>query len=124
MDFKPNLTRLTAEQLSCLGVFSSKEIQDSDKLQGAERKIYLQNAALIYSNPVFVNEIRLLIEAQKEFIACESEDYQQVCIGRGTINGLTLILERVEAFKNEYNSITKGEDPPVDDPSRVIGVVD
>jgi hypothetical protein len=92
-----------------IGSISLTDIDYIDSLSVSDRRNYLQQAENIWTNPVFQNEIKTIIQKQLEFIGMESKDYNQILIGRGTINGVSLLQERLETLHSEY---IQGIKPP------------
>ena len=81
---------------------SLKDIDNIDDLTVVDRKNYLQQAESLYSNPVFQNEIKVIIQKQLEYMGMEAKNMEEVWVSRGTINGIDLLRERIEALHSEY----------------------
>lgn len=94
-----------------LGSIDLDDIVNADTLTGTDRKIYLENAEVLFSNPVLMNELRRAVKLQVEFIAREAIGDEQVYIGRGGINMADLLVERFNNLHAEYKEETKREDP-------------
>lgn len=92
-----------------VGSVNLMDLASLDTLIGDARKQYLRDAESLWANPVFHNEINRVIRRQLEFIGTEAESDRQADVGRGTINGVTLLRERIEVIHAEY----KGGDNPV-----------
>lgn len=80
---------------------SSVTLKDLDEqedffrsMQESEKKAYVANASLIYSNPVFLQEVRRIFGAQALFVAAQSQNWDQSLVGRGTINGVGLVEDQ------------------------------
>lgn len=89
----PTIVDLNRHQL---GSIDLTDILDGDALLGEERKEYLRNAELLWVNPVFQHETKKIIRKQLEFIGIQAPDLEAILVGRGTINGVDLLRERVE----------------------------
>lgn len=90
-----------------LGSINLDDLDDIEKMNPAERKAYLQDIELLWSNRAFQSETKKIMRLQLEFIACMATDMEQVAIGRGTINGIDLLRERVENLHLEYKDLSK-----------------
>jgi hypothetical protein len=73
-----------------------------EKLSESDRKKYLQDAEMVWANPVFQNEILRMIQAQLEFIGMQALTWEQSLVGRGVINGLDLIKTQMENYHNQH----------------------
>ena len=109
--FSKDLTDLNRHEL---GSISLEDIIDVSILDGAKRKEYLANAEQIWNNPVFVNEIKIMIQAQLEFIGKECAEFAQTLVARGTINGASILREVIQAYHMEYRESTKQKDKDFD----------
>ena len=66
-----------------------------------ERRKYCGKVALNFKT-VIEPEIKKMIKLQEEWMAEKSDGVQQFDIGRGTINGLLLVLEKFEKDYSDY----------------------
>ena len=66
-----------------------------------ERMEYCGKVALNFKT-VIEPEIKKMIKLQEEWMAEKSDGVQQFDIGRGTINGLLLVLEKFEKDYSDY----------------------
>jgi len=98
------ITELMRHQI---GSINLSDLIDISTLTLSERKKYLQDAETLWNNPVFKNEIKFIIQKQIEFIGMEARDILEVSVGRGTVNGATLLSERIQALHIEYIEDTK-----------------
>jgi hypothetical protein len=105
--FNELLTDLNRNQL---GSISLNDINNIQNFSASERKSYLQDAEVIWSNPVFQNEVKKIVQTQLEFIAKFTTEQSQVYVGRGTINGIMILYEWIEKLHNEYTQLTKPEE--------------
>lgn len=103
-DFSGMLTDLNRNQL---GSISLKDINNITEYSSSEGKQYLQDAEVLWNNPVFQNEIKKMIQIQLEFIGNEATEISQVFVARGTINGVQLLHEWIEMLHNKYTQQTK-----------------
>lgn len=85
-----------------IGSISLKDIDSLDNLTISERKGYLQQAESIFNNPVFQNEIKIIVQKQLEFMGMKARNMEEVWVSRGTINGVDLFRERIETLHSEY----------------------
>lgn len=72
------------------------------KLNESERREYEAEASTIFNNPVFKREIKYLLGQQVLFISNESGNWEQVLLGRGTINGIGLIEDRFNLLNSRH----------------------
>lgn len=72
------------------------------KLTNAERRQYEVDASLVYNNLVFQKEVKHLLALQVQFVANESSNWEQVLIGRGTVNGIGLIEDRFQLLNSRH----------------------
>lgn len=73
-----------------------------ETLTEQEKKEYEVNASLVYSNPVFLKEMKHLLASQTLFIANQSANWEQNLIGRGTINGIGLVEDRFKLLNARH----------------------
>ena len=78
-----------------------------EKISTSERLDYLRKSELVFSNFSFQNEIKNMMQEQKDFIAMTAITMDEVSFGRGMMNALCLMQERFESLHNEYKSRTK-----------------
>jgi hypothetical protein len=84
-----NLSSIDLADIDILKKKLGIDIPEEDRVARAKE-------ANIFYNNVFEDEIKLFIQAQLEFIAKKASNTEQLMIGRGTINGLSLIKEWFE----------------------------
>lgn len=108
---RESLVHLNRHQL---GSIDLSDLTIPEELTGERRKEYLQQAELLWANPVFQNETKLIIRKQLEFIGMQAVEDLQYVIGRGTINGSDLLRDRIETLHTQYKESIKGPDEPVD----------
>lgn len=95
------LVDINRHQVGSIGLC---DLMNEEAMDEPTRKEYLRNAEEVWRNPVFKKEITMLIRKQENFIACWAEDEKQVLVGRGTINGVSLIEERLRELHSEYEA--------------------
>lgn len=64
-------------------------------------------ASTIASKPLFKEELERMIAKQLEWMNMETANWEQVIFGRGTVNGIRLILEHFETLHNDHVAATK-----------------
>lgn len=97
-----------------LGSINLSDLVDVNLLTPTDKLNYLKEAEGMFQNTTFQNELKTMIQAQLEFIALNAANYEEVIMGRGTMNGLSLMLERFSTLHNEYKQATKLEDKDFD----------
>ena len=105
---RKKLTELNRHQLGTIDLSDAVSV---DKMSSSERRTYLEQAEMVFANPVFKKEIATLMQAQIEFVACSSADREQDLVGRGTINGLSLLSERFNELHSQFKDMTTPEKP-------------
>ena len=99
---------------NAVGLINLKNIYDIDcEIDKIKRIDYLKEIDLIYKNPVFKNEISRMLDLQIKFTACNAIG-DQVLVGRGGINVLSLLEERFQSLSNEYREKLKQPDKNFD----------
>lgn len=73
----------------------------------AERKGYCAQIFAIF--PVIEKDIKELLHAQLMFISNEAANLEQVSFGRGTFNGMDILLEKWKKAAAEHIPIPKEE---------------
>lgn len=106
----------------CIGSINLTDIVNVDRLTPAERLDYLKGAEHIFKSPIFQNELKIMIQTQLEFIGWNSADFEQVLMGRGTLNGIDLLMERFSKLYEEYKQATRPEDKDFDKFNPLPGV--
>lgn len=93
------LERKTALDLTrgCLDLvqMDSTYSVDTDKY---ENKNYLQQAFGLLATPMFKDEIKRIVYENTKYIAEQAPSEQSVMLSRGTINGVSVLLERIENY--------------------------
>ena len=96
--FKKSATLLNREQL---GSISSIE-EDL-----TENEIKDRNARIASDNKMLKRIIAEFIKEQKDFLANQCENEQQLLFSRGTVNGLSLIGEAFKSYKGQHEETIK-----------------
>lgn len=92
--------------LSSIDVIEKERITDS-QLEGRAN-----DAEIFYKNH-FEKVLKLLIQAQLEWIGTEATDADKLQFGRGSLNGLLLIREWFDKRVNEAMAGLEQEEKPV-----------
>jgi len=95
-----------------IGLIELSDVDTTKQMSDSERKIYLQKAESIWANDVFQKEVGNIIQKQMEFAVCQTSGQDQTYIARGTINGVSLLHERLEELHNEYQELSKPPQVP------------
>lgn len=99
--FNKSATLLNREQL---GSISLNEMRDKDL---SENEIKERNAKISSDFKILEQTIKILLIAQEEFMANQCENEKQLLFGRGTVNGLSLLLDEFQSFKGQHDELTK-----------------
>jgi hypothetical protein len=106
--------KITENTRHVLGSINLSDVVDINSFTPADKLNYLKVAEGVYQNEVFQNELKMMVQAQLEFIGLNAANYDEVIMGRGTMNGCTLMLERFSILHNEYRQAIKPEDKDFD----------
>lgn len=94
---------------SILGSIKIDDIQEPEFANTEEKTVYLAEAVAALRR--FIEpRCKKLIAQQKDFLADQAEG-QQVIFGRGSMNGIKLVLESFEKDLIEYQELTKPPEP-------------
>jgi hypothetical protein len=102
--------KITENTRHVLGSINLSDVVDINSFTPADKLNYLKEAEGVYQNEVFQNELKMMVQAQLEFIGLNAANYEEVIMGRGTMNGIDLMLERFSILHNEYRQAIKPED--------------
>jgi uncharacterized protein (UPF0305 family) len=106
--------KITENTRHVLGSINLSDVVDINSFTPADKLNYLKEAEGVYQNEVFQNELKVMVQTQLEFIGLNAKNYDEVIMGRGTMNGIDLMLERFSALHNEYIQAIKPEDTNFD----------
>ena len=98
--FNKSATLLNRHQLGSLSLDDAR-----DELEETKQKE--RNASIATSYKHIEISIKKLIIAQQEFMANQCENESQLLFGRGTTNGLSLVLEEMQSYKNQHEELSK-----------------
>ena len=87
-----------------LGSIDLKDVRDKEL---TENEIKERNAKISSDFKIIENTIKKLLIAQEEFMANQCENESQLLFGRGTVNGLSILLEEFQSYKGQHDEITK-----------------
>lgn len=83
------------------------DIED-EEMSESERKEYVSTISAVF--PRLEKDIKRFLHAQLMFIANQATDMNQVSFGRGTFNGMDILLNHWKRVAQEHNSKGKEED--------------
>lgn len=93
---------------------ASIEVDDFDEylatLTEQEKKDYEAEASVIFKNKVFQRELKHLEALQARYVAAECENWERNLVGRGTMNGIGLVLDRFQLLNSRHLANTKPQD--------------
>lgn len=99
--FNKSATLLNRHQL---GSIDLTDVRDK-KL--TENEIRERNAAITVAYKHIENAIKRLEVAQEEYLSTHCEQTKPVLFGRGSINGISLVLEEFEDYKQQHDELIK-----------------
>jgi hypothetical protein len=102
------LIELNAQQLGLLR--QSDFVEFDAAMEVNERKQYVSTISGILE--LLQRELRFAMAKQLEHIGQTAENWEQVLIGRGGINSLSVLLERFEKMNTEHQVNIKPKDIP------------
>ncbi len=94
-------------QRHLLGSISFEDIQDEEESE-QDRKDYCSAIFAIY--PRLEKKLKKLLLTQLMFSSNEADTWEKVILGRGTTNGLALLLEEIEKANSEHIANNKQKD--------------
>ena len=86
------------------------KIQEIRGMDEQEKKGHVAEIAKIHASQAFHREIESLIDQQVYFLAERALNDNELSFGRGTINGMRLIQERLLKLSLEHQERTKSQD--------------
>lgn len=90
---------LLREQLASIKLSDLIQYHSGDSVDGVEEKLdaeemrQREGAAMVFYELHFKDFLRYLIAKQSYFMARKAQSMEELCVGRGTINGFILIDE-------------------------------
>lgn len=90
-----------------IGSINLSDVVTPETLLPEQRTQYLREAESLWKNIVFQNELKLIMRRQLEFVGMQAADFDQVMVARGTINGSSLLLEKIEQLHIQFMEKTK-----------------
>lgn len=98
------------------GALPSDSFKDpTEGMTDAERKDYVSQVSVFF--PLIEKHILRLISQQVDFIARDSESFEQVLFARGNINFADVLLEQFKALRAEHQeTILKSQGNPTQEP--------
>ena len=97
-----DILELTRHACGMINLADLKKFDENSSQE--ERRIYLGNAEMVFVNPAFQNEIKKIMEEQKDFVAMSARTMDEVSVARGVMNALCLLEERFTQLHNEFKS--------------------
>lgn len=89
-----------------LGSIDLSDIQEEEKeLSEADRKAYCSAIFAVF--PRIKKDIKKLLYEQLMFISNNAENWEQVIFGRGTFNGMDILLEKWQSATTEHEANVK-----------------
>jgi len=99
--FNKSATLLNREQLGSIEL-------DLAGITGlSEDEIKERNATISSDFKIIELTIKRLLIAQQEFMANQCENEKQLLFGRGSSNGISLVLEEFKKYKSQHDELTK-----------------
>ena len=99
-----------ALQRHLLGSIDFSDIEENEQMSETERKAYC--AAIFAVFPRLEKDLKKALYDQLMFVSNEAQTWEQVLFGRGTFNGISLMLEKWRKAASEY------EKPPEEEYDR------
>lgn len=90
----------------CLGSIDLSDVKAEEFSDENGKKEYLSKISSIVL-PIVKNRAKAMIALQKDFISLEANGMEQIWFAKGSINGLSLLLESFERDDGEFKEITK-----------------
>ena len=93
-----------------LGSIDLKDISDPDGIDEKDYTEYTARAVQFYD--FFEKEAKWMMKLQHDWWFTNSENFEQTMFGRGTTNGIQLLLDRFTKLKDEYTARTITQPEP------------
>jgi hypothetical protein len=93
MSYEAEILQENRRLIQLINPFQSIEF---DEMTETEKKEYVAEASRVFNSTAFQSVIKHLTKKQIEFIGMESQSWEQTLLGRGNINGIGLVLERLK----------------------------
>ena len=90
-----------------LGSIDLSDVDTKEEMSENERREYCAVISGVF--PRLERDIKIFLQHQLEFSANEAGDWGQVLFGRGTFNGIDLLLEHWRTAHNEHLERIKGQ---------------
>lgn len=105
-----------------LGSIDLKDITDPDGMKEDDYKLHIAGAAQAYS--ILEKEAKWMIKLQHDFWFTSADGENQMMFGRGTTNGIQLLLDRLELLKNKHiERITPEKEPEIGSTEDILAKV-
>lgn len=88
-------------------------IDYENNLEKYDKEDYLVYAVDILENPMFQEEIKRIVFEQVNYIATQSPTEQSSLLARGTINGVSLLKERIMQYREIFEQKQKDRNDDV-----------
>lgn len=87
-----------------LGSIDLKDVSDPDGIDEKDYTEYTAKAGQFYD--FFEKEAKWMMKLQHDYWFTQSNNWEQTMFGRGTTNGIQLLLDRFTKLKHEYTART------------------
>jgi len=94
-------------QRNLLGSITIEEVEDEIEQSDADRRAYC--AAIFAVFPRLEKDLKKFLHQQLLYSSNEAETWERVIFGRGTFNGMALLLEHWSRAAKEHESNSKPE---------------
>jgi hypothetical protein len=83
------------------------DLEEPKDMSEQERKTYCAQIFAVF--PILEKDIKRFLYSQLMFVCNEASNMDEVSFGRGTFNGMDLLLEHWKKASSEYEAIPKEE---------------
>lgn len=106
--FNKSATLLNRHQLGSIDLSDVRDIKTESGLKElTENEIKERNVAIANAYKYIEPAIKKLLIAQQEFLSTHCEQTKPILFGRGSINGICVVLDEFEDYKKQYEEDTK-----------------
>ncbi|MEK6830172.1 MAG: hypothetical protein AABY15_08715 [Nanoarchaeota archaeon] len=85
------------------------KLESFEQMTEMEKREYAASASELFNNKILLDILRWLAKSQLEFVFKESQNWEQVLMGRGNINGIGLVFERLQFLQGVYQDYLKSD---------------
>lgn len=98
-----------------IGSIDKNEVRYLEKMSHQDLDEHKSDISGIYMEPAFKRELNCMLDTQVYWLGQEADGDRQQTFGKGTINGISLVLERFELINSEIRKMREPKAPLTDE---------